>query len=123
MNFQESVKTCFSKYADFNGRASRSEYWWFVLFIVIGNLVCSFIGHNVPALFALATLLPSIAAAARRLHDSDRSGWMQLLNLIPVIGWLVVIFFLAQPSKEPNRFGPASGTLPIAGRQTETDAT
>jgi len=107
MNFQESVKTCFAKYADFNGRASRSEYWWFALFIVIGNIVLSFVGHGLPLLFALATLLPSIAAAARRLHDSDRSGWMQLIALIPLVGWLVVIYFLVQEPKEPNKFGPA----------------
>jgi uncharacterized membrane protein YhaH (DUF805 family) len=116
MNFQESVKTCFTKYANFNGRASRSEYWWFVLFIVIGDIVLSFVGHGTPLLFGLATLLPSIAAAARRLHDTDRSGWMQLLGLIPILGWLVVIYFLVQEPKEPNRFGPApaTSTEPVA---------
>ena len=109
MNFQESVKTCFAKYVDFSGRASRSEYWWFALFIVLGNVLLSFVGHGLPLLFALATLLPSIAAATRRLHDTDRSGWMQLIVLIPLVGWLVVIYFLAQDPQEPNRFGPEPG--------------
>lgn len=105
MTFQESVTTCFRKYADFSGRASRSEYWWFALFIVVGNILLSFVGHSLPLLFALGTLLPSIAAAARRLHDSNRSGWIQLIGLIPIVGWLVVIYFLVQEPKEPNRFG------------------
>lgn len=117
MNFQESVKTCLTKYADFSGRASRSEYWWFALFIVIGNLVLSYVSHTVSLLFALATLLPSIAAVARRLHDTDRSGWLQLLNLIPILGWIAMIYFLVQEPKEPNRFGPAPATPaePVAG--------
>jgi uncharacterized membrane protein YhaH (DUF805 family) len=117
MNFQEAVKTCFFKYADFNGRASRSEYWWFALFIVIGNLVSTVVGHSLPLLFGLATLLPSIAAAARRLHDTNRSGWMQLIAVFPVLGWLVVIYLLAQEPKEPNKFGaaPAASTEPVVG--------
>jgi uncharacterized membrane protein YhaH (DUF805 family) len=116
MNFQESVKTCFTKYVDFDGRASRSEYWWFALFIFAGNIVCTFIGHSLPLLFGLVTLLPSIAAAARRLHDTNRSGWMQLILLIPLLGWLVVIYFLVQEPKEPNKFGaaPAASTEPVA---------
>jgi uncharacterized membrane protein YhaH (DUF805 family) len=117
MNFQESVKTCFTKYADFSGRASRSEYWWFALFIVIGNVVLSYFSNIASLLFGLGTLLPSIAAAARRLHDTDRSGWMQLIALIPVLGWIVMIFFLAQEPKEPNRFGqaPTTPAEPVAG--------
>jgi uncharacterized membrane protein YhaH (DUF805 family) len=117
MNFQESVKTCFTKYVDFNGRASRSEYWWFVLFIFAGDIVLYFFGHSLPRLFELVTLLPSISAATRRLHDTNRSGWMQLLLLIPLLGWAVVIYFLVQESKEPNKFGaaPATSSEPVAG--------
>lgn len=107
MTFVESIKTCFSKYADFKGRASRSEYWWFVLFIMLGTLACSMVSDTLYYLFALGTLLPSIAAAARRLHDTNRSGWLQLLALIPVVGWIIVIVFMAQEAKEPNRFGEA----------------
>jgi uncharacterized membrane protein YhaH (DUF805 family) len=107
MTFTESIKTCFSKYATFDGRASRSEYWWFMLFVVGVGMVLSFLSEALTALFYLATLLPSIAAAARRLHDTDRSGWFQLIALIPLVGWLIVVYFLAQEAKEPNRFGPA----------------
>ncbi len=99
MNFQESVKTCFSKYADFNGTASLPEYWWFALFLFVGNLVISAVSPMLSVLFALGTILPAIAAAARRLHETQRSGWWQLIALIPVVGWIVLIFLLAQPAK------------------------
>ncbi len=99
MNFQESVKVCFSKYVEFGGRATRPEYWWFVLFIVVVSLVLSMFSSTLSALFSLATLLPSIAAATRRLHDTNRSGWWQLVAIVPVIGWIVLIVFLAQESK------------------------
>ena len=105
MTFTESIKTCFSKFADFNGRASRSEYWWYVLFIVLTGAVLSAINRNLAALFYLVTLLPSIAAAARRLHDTNRSGWLQLIGLIPLIGWIIMIFLLVQGPKDPNRYG------------------
>jgi uncharacterized membrane protein YhaH (DUF805 family) len=99
MTFQDSIKVCFSKYADFSGRAVRSEYWWFALFIVLVSLALSMFSNTLSALFSLATLLPSIAAAARRLHDTGRSGWWQLVALIPVIGLIVLIVFLAQEGK------------------------
>ena len=99
MTFQESIRVCFSKYADFNGRADRSEYWWFVLFIVIVSLATSMVSSVLSGLFSLGTLLPSIAAATRRLHDTNRSGWWQLMLIIPVIGAIVLIVFLAQGSK------------------------
>lgn len=105
MTFTESIKACFSKYADFSGRASRSEYWWFFLFIVLAGAVLSILNNKLASVFYLATLVPSIAAATRRLHDTDRSGWLQLLALIPLLGWIAVIYLLAQPAREPNRFG------------------
>jgi uncharacterized membrane protein YhaH (DUF805 family) len=105
MTFTESIKTCFSKYAEFNGRATRSEYWWYVLFIFLAGLALSFVSQTLSGLFYLGTLLPSLAAATRRLHDTNRSGWFQLILLIPLIGWLIVLYFLAQEAKEPNQFG------------------
>lgn len=104
MTFGESISTCFSRYADFTGRASRSEYWWWTLFVVLATIAANIINDKVSALFSLATLLPSFAVGARRLHDVDRSGWFQLLYLIPVIGWVIVIYWAAQEGKEPNRF-------------------
>ena len=105
MTFTESIKTCLSKFADFNGRASRSEYWWYVLFIILTGAILSAINRNLAALFYLVTLLPSIAAAARRLHDTNRSGWLQLIGLIPLIGWIIMIFLLIQGPKDPNHYG------------------
>jgi uncharacterized membrane protein YhaH (DUF805 family) len=99
MTFQESVTVCFRKYADFSGRATRSEYWWFFLFIIVVSLATSYVSSALSGLFSLATLLPSIAAAARRLHDTNRSGWWQLIVLVPVVGIIVLIVFLAQEGK------------------------
>ncbi len=113
MDFQTSIKTCFQKYADFTGRAQRSELWWFVLFAVVVNILLELVGLEALAgLFALAVLIPSIAVGVRRLHDIDRTGWWYLLILLPVIGWLVLIYFYIQPGTTgENRFGPD----PMAG--------
>ncbi|HYG13566.1 MAG TPA: DUF805 domain-containing protein [Methylophilaceae bacterium] len=108
MNFVDSIKICFSKYADFNGRAKRPEFWWFTLFLFLANLVLGMLGDMISMLFSLATLLPSLSVGARRLHDTNRSGWWQLLWLIPVIGWIVMIVFLVQEGEAgDNRFGNA----------------
>ena len=99
MTFQESIRVCFSKYADFNGRAGRPEYWWFALFIIIASLALSKLSPTLGGVFSLATLLPSIAAAARRLHDTNRSGWWQLIAFVPVVGIIVLVVFLAQEGR------------------------
>jgi len=105
MDFQTAVKTCFSKYADFNGRASRSEYWWFVLAEVIVLIVASLIHQYVYFIAALGFLLPALAVGARRLHDIGKSGWLQLLMLIPIVN-LVLIYFYVQPTQpETNNYG------------------
>jgi uncharacterized membrane protein YhaH (DUF805 family) len=106
MTFIESIQTCFQKYASFDGTARRSEYWWFALFILIASLILGQISTTLSIVFSLATLLPSIAAATRRLHDTDRSGWWQLLYFLPLIGAIVLIVFLAQ-DRRPNRYGAA----------------
>lgn len=102
MTFQESIKVCFNKYVDFSGRASRSEFWWFMLFCFLVSMAAGLFGFLVNCLVFLALLLPQVSAATRRLHDTGRSGWWQLIGLIPVIGWIVIIVFLAQES------GPAT---------------
>lgn len=99
MTFQESIKVCFSKYADFTGRASRSEYWWFVLFLMLVSVALSYVSPTASALFSIGTLLPAIAAATRRLHDTNRSGWWQLIVLVPLVGTIILIVFLAQEGK------------------------
>lgn len=107
MTFEESIKTCLTqKYADFNGRASRSEYWWFALCISVAGLILSRITPMLGLLFNLGVLVPSLAAAARRLHDTDRSGWWQLIALIPILGWIVLIVFLAlEGDVADNQYG------------------
>lgn len=103
MSFVESVRTCFVKYADFKGCASRSEFWWWALFSLVVYLVLSFISSKLALVFSLATLLPYLAVTARRLHDTDRSGWWQLIALIPLVGWIIVLVWCAQEGKS-NRF-------------------
>lgn len=110
LNFVESIKTCFSKYADFNGRASRPEFWWWALFTLLVSMALGFVSQMVSGLFSLAVLLPSIAVGARRLHDTDRTGWLQLVWLIPVIGWILMIYWCVQDAKEPNRFGSSGSS-------------
>jgi len=106
MTFQESIKTCFNKFADFNGRAKLPEYWWFALFCFGGSLVLEFAHTYVSWLFSLATLIPSLAVGARRLHDTNKSGWFQLLWIIPILGWLAMIYFLImQGDAEDNQYG------------------
>lgn len=113
MDFTTAVRTCFSKYATFSGRARRAEYWWFVLFTFVMNAALNVIDgfifgfgsgmmHGGQAqllspIFSLAVLLPSLAAGARRLHDTGRSGWWLLIWLIPLIGWIILIWWLATP--------------------------
>jgi uncharacterized membrane protein YhaH (DUF805 family) len=108
MNFTDAVKICFKKYADFQGCASRPEFWWWVLFTIVAAAALQSLSYNLSGAFTFATILPSVAVSARRLHDTDRSGWLQLLWFIPLIGWILLIIWCAEPGK-PNRF---SGPLP-----------
>jgi uncharacterized membrane protein YhaH (DUF805 family) len=113
---QAAVKTCFNKYADFNGRAARPEFWWFVVFWIVVFAVTSIVSHYLYALAVLALLVPMLAVGARRLHDTGKSGWFQLLGLIPLIGGLVVIYLMAQPSQPgANQYGEPTGGVPSTG--------
>ena len=106
MSFSDAIRACFTKYAEFNGRASRPEYWWFWLFSLLVGIATSVLGHAASGLVSLLMLLPSLAVAARRLHDTNRSGWWQLLWFIPVIGWIVlVIFVVGEGTPGDNQFG------------------
>lgn len=107
------------KYAVFNGRARRKEYWFFTLFNIIVAFVLGFadgmFGTFYPnagigllgGLYALAVLIPGIAVMVRRLHDTNRSGWMALLLIIPLIGPIIIIVFMCLDSTPgENKFGP-----------------
>ena len=106
MDFKQSVTTCLKKYVEFGGRAGRPEFWWFALFTFLVGLLTSFIlGDIISMLVNLALLLPSLAVGARRLHDIGKSGWFQLIWLIPFLGWAFMIYLLVQPSVGPNQYG------------------
>lgn len=105
MDFMESVKTCLQKYIDFNGRASRSEYWWFVLLTILLSFI-PVIGW----ILRLVLLLPSLAVQVRRLHDMERSAWWLLLLVPPitVIGVFVLLIMSIFPGTPGyNRYGPS----------------
>ncbi len=107
MTFIDAVRVCFIKYADFRGCASRPEFWWFVLFNLIGACASAAISDSLSLAFDIATLLPLTAVTTRRLHDTDKNGWFQLLGVVPVIGWILLIVWCAQEGK-PNRYQAAS---------------
>jgi uncharacterized membrane protein YhaH (DUF805 family) len=103
MDLQESVRTCFAKYVDFHGEASRSEYWWFIAFIVVVGFALALVSHLISELFCLLTAVPSLAAATRRLHDTNRSGWWLWLIVLGPIGLAVLAFFLVQEGDVKSR--------------------
>ncbi len=130
MSFMDSIKTCFGKYATFSGRASRSEFWWFMLFIFVMQILLGFVDtavfgprevmmvsseaamdtgmsfdfsykpQPITGLFLLAVLLPNLAVGARRLHDGGRTGWWWLIGLIPMIGLIVLLIFFIPKGNE-----------------------
>lgn len=92
MEFTESIKTCLSKYANFNGRASRSEYWWFWVFVSLIQAIASVMDPTLGTICQLALLLPMLAAGVRRMHDTNHSGWFLLIPIYNII-------LLASPTK------------------------
>ena len=111
---QKSVRTCLTKYADFNGRAARPEFWWFVLAQFVVALILNMVLPVLGGLFSLAMLVPSLAAGSRRLHDIGKSGWLQLLGLIPIVGWVILIYWAAQPGvPAANQYGSPPDTAPM----------
>lgn len=129
MSLIDSVRTCLRKYGTFTGRARAAEYWLFYLALAIVNVVIfvalllpalitmdpvtqepgvlGMVGSTLLAIVMLGTLVPLLAAAVRRLHDTGRSGWFYLLCLVPFVGGIILIVLLALPGEPgPNRFGP-----------------
>lgn len=115
--FVWAVRQCFAKYVDFSGRARRAEYWFFFLFCILVQVVLGFFGgllgapdsvfEKISSIFMLATLVPGLAAGARRLHDIGHSGWWQLLTLT-IIGIIpLIIFFVLRGNEDENEYGPS----------------
>ncbi|WP_087548350.1 DUF805 domain-containing protein [Acinetobacter sp. WCHA39] len=106
-SYRQAIFTCFKKFADFKGRARRSEFWYFELFCVLISLVFSFfISEDVATIAMLITLIPSIAVSVRRLHDIGRSGWWMLITLVPIVGILLLLFWATQEGDSAsNQYG------------------
>tara|TARA_B110000116_G_C16640932_1_gene492835 strand:+ start:208 stop:549 length:342 start_codon:yes stop_codon:yes gene_type:complete len=108
MNFVESIQTCYKKFFDFSGRASKSEYWWFQLYNAIIYVLTFVFQGDLVLLFSIliiVNLIPVYAVGVRRIHDSDKSGWFVLISLIPLIGLYIFVLLLQDGSKGKNRFG------------------
>ncbi|MFN8168094.1 MAG: DUF805 domain-containing protein [Candidatus Nanopelagicales bacterium] len=119
MSFGQAVSTVFSKYATFSGRARRSEYWYWVLFVLLLTIVSSLLDSVlklrvvegspygwITLIVGLALIIPGIAVTVRRLHDTDRSGWWYLLSFLCGIGAIIVLIFcVIDGTPGPNKYG------------------
>jgi uncharacterized membrane protein YhaH (DUF805 family) len=134
VSFTDSIRTCFSKFATFDGRATRSEFWWFYLFaalvalagyipILILMLIGAAAGDDggavsgifavitvilwiVYIIFVIALYIPLLAVGSRRLHDRGQSGWLQLLLLVPCGNIVLIVFWVMEGTPGDNMYGP-----------------
>ena len=120
MSFGQAVRTVFSKYATFSGRARRSEYWWWYLFVTLVFVAAAILdaatglnygdtsygGGWISSFAGLALLLPNLAVGVRRLHDTGRTGWWLLIGLVPFVGVIVLLYFFILDSENDNQYGP-----------------
>ena len=120
MTFLDSIKSCFNKYGNINGRATRSEYWYWTLFVILVSVVTfiidiSLLGSSIDdeftplnSIWSLAVLIPGITVTIRRFHDVNRSGWW-ILIIFTVIGIIPYFYWLVKGSDaNENSFGPSS---------------
>ncbi|WP_319462380.1 DUF805 domain-containing protein [Micromonospora sp. RTP1Z1] len=128
MSFTAAIRSVLTQYVGFTGRARRSEYWWFALFTVLVGLAAAILdgvlgttlgsGRGstgvIGIIVNLALLLPTLAVAMRRLHDTDRSGWWLLIGLVPIVGAIVLlVFFVLDSTPGTNRFGANPKERPL----------
>jgi uncharacterized membrane protein YhaH (DUF805 family) len=133
MSFVDAVRTCLSKYATFEGRATRSEFWWFYLFVLMVSVVVVMPGYLlmlagglatgsgetpgaafwiglillvVGSLVTLAFLVPQLAVGCRRLHDRGQSGWLQLLLFVPCGNIILLVLWALEGTPGDNAYGP-----------------
>ncbi|MEO1492852.1 MAG: DUF805 domain-containing protein [Pseudomonadota bacterium] len=121
MGFAEAVKMALmQRFADFQGRSRRSEYWWFFLFqflfSLVGQILIGVLAAAIPIvggilgivflIAIIAMIIPGIAVSIRRLHDLDKSGWWLLIGLIPLAGLILLYWFCLTGTDGDNRFGP-----------------
>jgi uncharacterized membrane protein YhaH (DUF805 family) len=122
MGFGDAVRTCWRKYGDFDGRAQRSEFWWWILFVTLLQIAASIVltvllivfqnagflqwlGVLIFMIVVLAVILPSIAVSVRRLHDRDLSGWWYLLGFVPFGSIVLLVWYVLPGTPAPNRYG------------------
>ena len=113
MSFVDAIKSVFSQYANFSGRARRSEYWYYVLCYAIISIVINLLSQAssvfaiIGTVVGLALICPTVAVEIRRLHDIGKSGWYLLFNLIPLVGAIILLVWFCKDS-EPgdNMYGP-----------------
>ncbi len=109
--FVAAIKTCISKYVGFDGRASRSEFWYWYLFTVVVSIILSILA-SVASIFgilsglaSLALLLPGLSVSVRRLHDVDKSGWWLLIAFVPIAGLVLLYWWCIRGTVGDNQFG------------------
>ena len=93
-----AYKEYFTRYFDFSGKTTRAGYWW----VVLANIIIAFalgllgsLGTTISSVYSIATLIPGIAISIRRLHDTGRSGWNLLWAFVPIVGWIILLVYLA----------------------------
>lgn len=133
MTFYQAIAKCSRKYAKFKGRAPRSEYWWFSLFhflfiwpLLLNSFNASRFEYFLSFIYfvlVLAFFLPAWAVTVRRLHDIGKSGWAWLINLLPIIGFVILLKWLTKEGDQgPNRFGdPDNGPFTPSDIRTFVD--
>ena len=131
MKFFETIKFSYKNYSNFEGRASRSEFWYWVQFVALTTtalaLVVSFVGidriysSNFLAIFVLSSIIPTLARVVRRLHDTDKPGIYALFWFTPIVGYFLLLFWLCTKSDfGSNRFGPSARVIHEAPTRHQT---
>ena len=130
VSFTEAIKTCITKkFATISGRATRSEYWWFQLFIYVVTFTLMIFGAalekkggeiftGIGFIFYIIMMIPNFCSRVRRLHDGGHSGWFLFWNCIPYIGGFIVLFAELQESDRDNKYGPCSSRLNLVNSNT-----
>lgn len=121
MSFGKAIKICFQKYAQFSGRASRGEFWYFYLFSILPGLCnwiitttfgeysdISMVMNVLIIIFNIAIIIPMLSVSVRRLHDINKSGWNMLWFLLPLIGVIILLIYWLKESTSDNQYGPSS---------------
>lgn len=121
VSFTEAIKMALQQnYCNFSGRSSRSEYWWYSLFtFILGFIIAIFAGilgenagNALTGIVYLALFLPGLGLTVRRLHDINKSGWWILINLIPLVGWIIKLIWLCKDSDSTdNQYGPVPNVV------------